>query len=224
MPTWVDIANRVYSSPTATTSGFGIYTAMNNATTATTVAAPIWWSNQVEEIARMTATTSGFGTAFAWYDEASETWTVDDMHHSQYFALAQQRISISRQYTAEQQRQIEEQGRLNKERWERERREREEATARAQALLLAHLTPAQRRTFEKNNWFVVHGGKTDTKYRIRGGSYAGNIDVYQGDRVSHRLCCHCSSHIPLGDQLLAQKLCLQYDEEAFVRMANRHAA
>jgi hypothetical protein len=46
----------------------------------------------------------------------------------------------------------------------------------------------------------------------------------QGERVTHRLCCHCDHTIPVYDNMLAQKLTLECDEEAFLRLANRHAA
>lgn len=102
-----------------------------------------------------------------------------------------------------------------------EAKRRAEAMTRARELLLEHLTPEQRRMFEKENWFIVEGGKSKTKYRIRGGAVAGNIDVIRNDAVSHRLCCHCDSSIPSHDQHLAQKLMLEHAEDDFLRIANR---
>jgi len=95
---------------------------------------------------------------------------------------------------------------------------------RAINLLLEHLTPEQRETFRNNDWFVVDGGKSKTKYRIHSrGSLMANIDVIKDDKTLHRLCAHCDVHaIPLGDQLLAQKLMLEFDEDEFLRIANRH--
>jgi hypothetical protein len=100
----------------------------------------------------------------------------------------------------------------------------ETARARAHALLLSHLTPAQRQTFEINKWFIVEGGRSKAKYRIRGHACAGNVELLDGERVTHRLCCHCGPTIPLGDQLLTQKLMLELDEEEFLKLANRYAA
>ena len=100
------------------------------------------------------------------------------------------------------------------------------AKKRALDLLLEHLTPAQRETFHKNSWFIVEG-RSSRRYRINArGSLAGNVDVLDGAmKTIHRLCAHCDIHtIPLGDQLLAQKLMLEFDEDAFLRIANRHAA
>lgn len=98
------------------------------------------------------------------------------------------------------------------------------ARARARDLLIEHLTPAQKETFEKNGWFIVEGGKTKTKYRIRCGGYTGNIDVYGSGGITHRLCVHCAHDIPLHDHLLAQKIMLEFDEDTIVKKANRHAA
>jgi len=107
-----------------------------------------------------------------------------------------------------------------------ERARRAGAADRARGLLLEHLTPEQRETFEQNNWFVVEGGRSKTKYRIRGGTFAGNVDVLRKDgKINHRLCAHIdASKVPLGDQLLAQKIMLELAEDDFIRIANRHAA
>jgi hypothetical protein len=103
------------------------------------------------------------------------------------------------------------------------------AQDRARELLLSHLTLEQRETFEHNKWFVVKGGKSGKLYRIRdGGHVVANIEVMRAvgyNDVDHRLCAHCdASKYPLGDHFLAQKLMLEFDEEAFLRIANRHAA
>jgi len=99
------------------------------------------------------------------------------------------------------------------------------ASERAGELLLEHLTPQQRETYVNNGWFVVEGGRTKTKYRIRGGTVVANIDVLdRKDRSTHRLCGHAQSHIPMGDQLLSQKIMLELAEDDFLRLANRHAA
>lgn len=102
-----------------------------------------------------------------------------------------------------------------------------EAKDRAQALLLEHLTPAQRETFDRNKWFVVEGGKTGRQYRIRDlGHLVANIDVLNAEgKKDYRLCGHAAERaVPMGDQLLAQKLMLENAEEDFLRLANRHAA
>lgn len=96
------------------------------------------------------------------------------------------------------------------------------AGKKAEELLLSHLTPEQRETFIKGRWFVVQGKKR--QYRIHGRTYAGNIEVLEGDKVIERLCCHCRADIPLHDHLLAQKIMLESAEADFIKIANRRSA
>lgn len=103
------------------------------------------------------------------------------------------------------------------------------AARRAKILLLRRLTPVQRATFRENNWFVVTGGKTGRRYRINAkGSICANIDVLaenDNGRVDHRLCAHAEpASVPTCDQLLTQKIMLEWAEEEFLSRANRHAA
>lgn len=101
----------------------------------------------------------------------------------------------------------------------------EDARERARALLLRHLSEEQRESYLQYRSFVVVGASR-TRYRVHDqGHMVGNIVVLDHEnRPSHRLCGHCKSDIPMGDQLLAQKLMLEADEETFLRLANRHAA
>lgn len=108
-----------------------------------------------------------------------------------------------------------------RERAEQAAKEMGEARKRAHALLLEHLTPAQRETFEKNKWFIVEGGKTGKRFKIFSNGYAGNVhELDAHDRMVNRLCCHANAGIPLEDQLLTQKVLLEWDEEHFYKTAN----
>lgn len=100
------------------------------------------------------------------------------------------------------------------------------AAQRAEELLIEHLTPEQQKQYKDNKWFVIEGGKTKQKYRIRAGTLVANVDVLNDTgRAQHRLCAHARpGSVPMGDQLLAQKIILETDEDAFLRIANRHAA
>jgi hypothetical protein len=101
------------------------------------------------------------------------------------------------------------------------------AKARAREFLVEHLTPPQRETFDRNGWFIVEGGKSKTKYRIRAvESMVANVDVLNArGSPLHRLCAHVRlGMVPLGDQLLSQKIMLELAEDDFLRTANRHAA
>jgi len=90
---------------------------------------------------------------------------------------------------------------------------------RARELLLSHLTEEQRATFIENKWFVVIGGRSRMRYRIETGHLVANVRRLDDNA---RLCAHCDLSIPMDDHLIAQKLMLEYDEDAFLAIANRH--
>jgi hypothetical protein len=194
--------------------------------------AGVWLTNTT---ATNTATTTAYysalsqqqttaATNFAGLTAATLYWGQQDMTPSQYMTLAQNRAVY---YRARTEREVQEQAerqRIASEELERRMAARQIAKQRSRELLLSNLTKEQRGTFERNAWFVVEGGRTRQRYRIHDNSYSGNIHVLAGERVTHRLCCHCADGIPIYDHLLAQKIHLQFDEDAFLRMANRHAA
>jgi hypothetical protein len=106
--------------------------------------------------------------------------------------------------------------------------QRTDAELKARELLLRSLTPEQRASIERHKWFLVEG-RSGRLYRIRDQGHAvANIDVVERDllgqdRVLHRLCGHLDDGgIPIADHMLAQKLMLEADEDAFLRLANRH--
>jgi hypothetical protein len=97
-----------------------------------------------------------------------------------------------------------------------------QAEAKARDLLLASLTPDQRASLHAVRWFVVEG-KSGRRYRVHDGHVMGNVDVLEEGRVLYRLCGHIGdTDMPLADHLLAQKLMLEADEDAFLQIANRH--
>lgn len=103
------------------------------------------------------------------------------------------------------------------------------ATLRSYLLLRRQLTAEQWRTFRKNKWFVVQGGKTGKRYRIRAnGSLVANVEVMadnDNEVVAYKLCAHPAvATVPTGDHLLSQKIMLEWAEEEFLSRANRHAA
>src|SRR5450631_3915116 len=93
-------------------------------------------------------------------------YTEQDVNHQQYMALAQQRVVAYYERTAEevaqQQAQAQEQARRQAE----YSRQHQEALAKSRELLLEHLTPEQRKTFQDKKWFLVEGGVSKTVYRI----------------------------------------------------------
>lgn len=101
-----------------------------------------------------------------------------------------------------------------------ERALREVAEEKARKLLVENLSLRQRLEFEKHGHFVVEGKQH--RFRIRKGG-VGNVDVVDREgKIVHRLCAHARIHVPDHDNMLIQKLLLEDDEDAFVKIANRH--
>jgi len=100
---------------------------------------------------------------------------------------------------------------------EEARRKCTEANRRARELLLAHLDEQQRSELERENRFhLIVGERT---YRVRRGRQ-GNIDLIEQGRPTRRYCIHPAEFLPDYDNLLAQKLLLETDEQEFLRIAN----
>jgi hypothetical protein len=94
------------------------------------------------------------------------------------------------------------------------------AAERSRELLLACLTPVQRREFERTHTFSVRG-ESGRRYRIGFGTVA-NVEVL-GSRgeVLYRLCAK-PEDLPTPAVMLAQKLMLETREAEFLRVAARH--
>lgn len=96
------------------------------------------------------------------------------------------------------------------------------AYRRARNLLRRCLTPAQRLEFQRRRCFTVRGA-SGRRYRIGHGASI-NIEVLTASgRVAHRLCAGPNG-LPVPAVMLAQKLMLEADEAAFLRIAIRHPA
>jgi hypothetical protein len=209
--------NHTCATSSATMYTSNIYTTTNTCTTACT---DTIWIN--------TPTGSYYVTGVNQYDLQQQL--MQQQLISQYNAcnnqqqlanhqLAQNQEEVQRfaQYTRVQ----EEEMQAARERAEQLAKEQKNARKRAHALLLEHLTPQQRETFEKNKWFIVEGGKTGKRFKIFSNGYAGNVhELDAHDKMVNRLCCHANPGIPLEDQLLTQKVLLEWDEEHFIKTAN----
>lgn len=98
----------------------------------------------------------------------------------------------------------------------------EAARTTAQALLEAHLTPAQRLELSTHRYFTVEGQGSKRRYRVWAGKGKhGNIEELDAKGVKvASLCCAPQAEMPEADALLSQKLFLELDEEAFRKTAN----
>jgi hypothetical protein len=114
----------------------------------------------------------------------------------------------------------------------RQKREREEAErkvfidtakSRARRLLFSMLNPQQQKQLDEKNYFdlTVHSQDGSQRvYRIEHG-YAGNVKLLDANgQPVRRYCIHADSRLPYEDQMLAQKLLLESNEQDFLRIAN----
>ncbi len=93
-----------------------------------------------------------------------------------------------------------------------------EARRRARILLEENLSADQRAQLHDNDWFEVVTPKGT--YRIHNGR-SGNVTRFRDGRATDRYCIHPTELVPNEDTMLAQKLLLDHDEDAFLRIANR---
>jgi hypothetical protein len=91
---------------------------------------------------------------------------------------------------------------------------RRQARLRAEALLWAWLSPAQRKQYRARRWFEVTAA-SGRRYRIlRGG-------VVRRDPRGSGYCIEATSPVPMADEMLANKLLLETDERRFLATAHR---
>ncbi len=91
---------------------------------------------------------------------------------------------------------------------------RRRARLRAEALLWAWLSPAQRRQYRARRWFEVTT-TSGRRYRIlRGG-------VVRVQPRGSGFCIEATSPVPVADEMLANKLLLETDERRFLATAHR---
>jgi hypothetical protein len=91
---------------------------------------------------------------------------------------------------------------------------RRRARLRAEALLWAWLSPAQRKQYRARGWFEVTTA-SGRRYRVlRGG-------VVRRDPRGSGYCIEATSPVPVADEMLANKLLLETDERRFLATAHR---
>jgi hypothetical protein len=91
---------------------------------------------------------------------------------------------------------------------------RRRARLRAEALLWAWLSPAQRNQYRARRWFEVTT-TSGRRYRVmRGG-------VLRLHPRGSAYCIEATSPVPMADEMLANKLLLETDERRFLATAHR---
>ena len=90
-------------------------------------------------------------------------------------------------------------------------------------LLLANLTPEQRRQYRRERNFDVVGGQSGTRYRLWH-CFQQNIEELDGNgRRRWVWCFHPRETLVLGDVLLAQKTALELFENEAIRIAHGYS-
>jgi hypothetical protein len=92
---------------------------------------------------------------------------------------------------------------------------RRQARLRAEALLLAWLSPSQRAQYRARGWFEVVTA-AGHRYRVLAGG------VVRRDVCGAAYCIEAASPVPVADEMLANKLLLETDEHRFLATAHRY--
>jgi hypothetical protein len=100
----------------------------------------------------------------------------------------------------------------------REQEEAQQAQARAEELLRDFLTAEQIADLTKSNYFEMISG-SGRRYRVYRGRQ-GNVYLMEQSKATRKYCIHPDLAVPDPDTMLAQKLLLETDEAAFLRIAN----
>jgi hypothetical protein len=91
---------------------------------------------------------------------------------------------------------------------------RRQAGRRAEALLWAWLSPAQRRQYRARRWFEVTTA-SGRRYRVLRGA------VVRLQPRGSGYCIEATSPVPVADEMLANKLLLETNERRFLATAHR---
>lgn len=96
---------------------------------------------------------------------------------------------------------------------------RREACERAKRLLDSMLDHQQREQLKKDRFFEVIAKHSRRRYRIRYSTH-GNVRLL--DDTGREVISYCAqpNGVPTEDSMLAQKLQIEHDEDAFLRVAN----
>jgi hypothetical protein len=93
--------------------------------------------------------------------------------------------------------------------------------ARGTKLLRVWLSPDQRAQFDASKTFEVVGANSGKRYRI---SYGTGNNIHELDDAGRCVMGWCfvpSGYLVAGDVMLAQKIALETDEKAALKLANR---
>jgi hypothetical protein len=94
------------------------------------------------------------------------------------------------------------------------------ARIRGMQLLMQNLTSEQTADYNRHHYFVVRGGRTGRRYRIRHGTVL-NVDMIdRHGKALATLCFGPIGNLVEGDVMLTQKLALELFEDDVIHTAN----
>lgn len=195
---------------------WAVWNSCNDTSTTNGTNVCTWHAWNTQAIAQTSATT---GTTWqVWQNQASSAAAFMQNSLMQSWVVQQERTSETR--AQKKRRRIDEWRAGWASAWQQIGTEigKRAAKARARRLLVEALSAEQQASYEKNGYFIVEVG--GTKYRIDQGTH-GNVK--QLDHAGRPIYSYCiqPANVPDEDAMLAQKLMLETDEEAFKRIANR---
>lgn len=205
-----------YSTATWTTWNTN-YVVTNSTSTSQTVWAD--WNNLYE--ATGTATNSNVIT-ITWQSWSEEAWTrayartSAQANRRHYYAApaAETEEDRAARRARQAQREAERAAVV-----EAERQERAAARERGRQLLLANLSAEQRAEYETHQRFHIRT-PSGRRFCIEHGRAHNVFELDAAGRRIREFCGHVGEHVPDEDNVLAQKLLLENDEETFIRIAN----
>lgn len=231
------VTTMLFSGDTSTTTG-SIWPAWNATystntasltTTTTAITDKVWviWSNNhiANTAAGLTAGITTTSTSVRVYDAGTSATTSWGAWNDEWVSRTIGNLPhIPVRVSEEERRRREEENARWQQRCEEETRLRKAAEEKAERLLLALLSEKQREEYKQKGHFYVEipdAVKGKRVFKINK-AWAGNIEEIdeRGLRLS-RYCVHPRERIPVADSLLAQKLFLETDPQALLKIANR---
>jgi hypothetical protein len=101
---------------------------------------------------------------------------------------------------------------------------RKEAEQKARKLLAEWLSPAQLAQYRRKGHFEVRGCHSGKRYRIRFDHQLNVDELDDHDRTVAVWCFGPEGQLPIGDIMLAQKIALETNEYASLKVANGNPA
>lgn len=206
--------------------GFGVWNAWSSTNATTTNTTTEVWGGWCQDIYGSTTTSTASVTintsGIVYNNNAWQEWTIQEVENKQLQEDVW-KYGVGLVVQSQEER-LAELTRLRNQQADYERRnieaknEKAADDARAIALLKSLLTKEQLEFYEKEKYVQVITKKGNVYHITRGWSH--NVyEVKQGKRVSS-LCCHPTHLVPLEDNMVAQKLLLEDNEDNFRKMAN----